>query len=612
MSLLSELERKWHSGSAGYTELHRLMHALLSADDDLRTLTEGEPDAGLQARATRAVTLIGAMLIDPKLKLNDRQFLMLFKLTGHFRNIALASGYGGTDHLLPLLGARDTASLLQLARADRQAFVKAILLLGVDTRLPIEVEPLLDSEPQLGCLVYLMLISSKLVMTREGELRRNRLLAAADRVQPWLPPDLDYLVIASNAWMICSYADLREKHRIKAVLNPCIREWLQAHGIDDRADLPAPGRRERPRMVVASEIMHSNHVQYRYFGQYLRQLRTRFELVLVTQDSEVDDHVRKLFDEVRPFVRKPDAAYLKTVRDLIVDADPDIVFWPSVGMRHWGTALANLRLAPMQFTALGHSASTFCDTIDYYLTEHGYIGDTALMSERLLLLPDQSLRFERSPHLDEAALPTADRCERAVLRIALPSNLLKMNRGFLEVLQRIEREAGRPLAFTVFPNVRGAELAMTRKVLGETLRDVTVLPVLRYQDYLEHLAACDLNLSPFPFGGLHSVVDSLRLGIPVVAMEGLEPHSRTDAMILRRLAMPDWLVTKSVDEYVEAALRLVRDDALRVAVSEQALGTRVGDVMFGDGSTPLRSEVVDTVWAAWAAHEGNVGGAIEP
>ncbi|MBU3694297.1 MAG: hypothetical protein FGM40_05645 [Rhodocyclaceae bacterium] len=604
MSLLTALERNLlQAPGLAFADLQRLMMAMMNADAELGSLTEGEPASSFEARASRLVALVGAMLLDRRFQFNDAQFLGLFKLASHFRSIAVASGFRGTDHLLLALGVRDTASLLQLARTDRQAFVRACLLLTLDTRLPIDVEVLLDAEPQLGGLVSLMLISNKMIATPEGQQRRTRLVAAAARMRPFLPNDLDYLVIASNAWMICSYTDLREKHALKGVLNRYLRPWLEARGLSDRPDLPPPGRGTRPTMVVASEIMHSNHVQYRYFGQYLRQLRTRFRLVLVTQDSEIDDHVRQLFDEVRPFQRGRDVAYLRTVRDLIVSADPDVVFWPSVGMRHWGTALANLRLAPLQITALGHSASTFCDTIDYYLTEEGYVGDPDLFGERLLLLPDASLRFERSPHFDPAAVPKVDRSRRPVLRIALPSNLLKMNHTFVETLRRIESAADRPLAFKVFPNVRGAELAMTRRVLGDALRDVTVMPVLGYQAYIAELATCDINLSPFPFGGLHSVVDSMRLGIPVVAMEGLEPHARTDAMLLRRLRMPEWLINHTVDDYVACALRLIGNDALRLKTGRQAHSANVGKTLFGDASTPLRTEVADAVWWAFENHE---------
>jgi len=126
---------------------------------------------------------------------------------------------------------------------------------------------------------------------------------------------------------------------------------------------------------------------------------------------------------------------------------------------------------------------------------------------------------------------------------------------------------------------------------------------MRYQRYLERLAECDLNLSPFPFGGLHSVVDSLRQGIPVVALEGLDLHARTDAMLLRRLGMPEWLISKDVEGYVAAALRVIDDDRTRVALARQAAALDIDRVLFGDATTKLRSEVVDAMWWIYRHHE---------
>jgi hypothetical protein len=280
---------------------------------------------------------------------------------------------------------------------------------------------------------------------------------------------------------------------------------------------------------------------------------------------------------------------------------PDVIFWLSVGMRYWGPAMASLRLAPIQLAGLGHSASTFCEEIDYYFTEEGYVGDEALFSEQLVLLPDASLVFERSPHYTPVAPQIRE--QATPLRIALPSNLLKLNPGFLAVLRRIRESAHRPLEFHVFPNVSGLELAATRHVLARELPGSKVFPMLRYNAYLERLSACDLNLSPFPFGGLHSVVDSLRQGIPVVAMEGEEPHARTDAMLMRRLGMPGWLVSRDVEGYVAAALRVIDDDATRIHLSRQAAALDIDRTLYGDSSTPLRSEVVDAMWWVYRNHE---------
>ena len=59
----------------------------------------------------------------------------------------------------------------------------------------------------------------------------------------------------------------------------------------------------------------------------------------------------------------------------------------------------------------------------------------------------------------------------------------------------------------------------------------------------------------------------------------------------------------AVAEYVAAALRIIDDDAQRVALARQALALDIDRLMFGDASTPRRSEVVDAVWWAYRNHD---------
>lgn len=562
--------------------------------------------AGIEPAATRLAAAAGACVLDPELKLGERDIGRLALLGRTIAGVFAASAFGSSDHLLAALGARDTASFVRLWQEDPQRFAKALMLLSLDCKLPIDVEVLFAAPPQLALLAYLNLLSAKPIASLAGQARRERLLELAPRLAPAeLPRTLNHLVLLSSGWMLCSYAERRDKHRVKATLNRILRAWMLKGGMTD-AELPAARAVvARPLLLVAAEILHSNHVQYRYFGQYLRQLRGRFRLELFTEESQVDGHVRALFDEVHLYRSSGGARTLGQAVALVKHLRPDLIFWPSVGMRHWGPAMANLRLAPIQFTALGHSASTFCDAIDYYLTEEGYVGDPALFSEKLVLLADESLVFERSPQYRPVAPRLRERAQP--LRVALPSNLLKLNPAFIAVLRRIQGAAGRPLEFHVFPNVSGIELHSTRRALARELRGSTVFGIMPYNRYLERLSACDLNLSPFPFGGLHSVVDSLRQGLPVVAMEGLEPHARTDAMLLRRLRMPEWLICKDVEGYAAAALRVIDDDDLRLELGRQALALDIDRVLYGDGATPLRTEVADAVWWLYRNHEAIQG-----
>ncbi|MFO0465697.1 MAG: hypothetical protein ACK5ZB_00180 [bacterium] len=574
----------------------------LAAGTSLEELAAPEAPQPIGVLATRLAAAMGRILTNPAIRLDDSALLRLAAIARVADHIHAISGFGRSDHILRVLGVSDTDGLRRLLQEDRRGFAKAWLAFSIDSSLPIDVTALLEAPAPLALLTAMGLISQKPILTEAGHARREVLVSAAGRLAPVpLPLSVDHLVLLSAAWMLCSYAGARDKHGIKPVLNRVLRHWAQGIGLSDAA-LPATrALKTRPTLLVAAEIMHSNHVQYRYFGQYLRQLRERFRLVLVTEESQADGHVRAHYDEVHVFKREGGTGYFNRLVETIKAIAPDVIFWLSVGMRHWGPVVANFRLAPIQFAGLGHSASTFCATMDYYFTEEGYVGDPALLSEQLVLLPDESLVFERSPHYRPISPVIRETAQP--LRIALPSNLLKLNPHFIGVLQRIRERARRDLEFRVFPNVSGLELMTTRRVFDQQLPGSIVHPVMAYNAYLAELNACDLNLSPFPFGGLHSVVDSLRQGIPVVALEGLDLHARTDSMLLRRLGMPEWLIAQDEEAYIAAALRVIDDDATRLALSRQALALDIDRVLFGDATTPLKRDVVDAVWWIYQNHE---------
>ena len=574
----------------------------LAAGTSLEELAAPEAPQPNGVLATRCAAAMARIMTDPATRFDDSAMLRLAAIARVSDHIHALSGFGNADHILRMLGAGDTDGLGRLFEQDRRAFAKAWLLFSLDSRLPIDVRALLAAPAPIALLAAMGLISQKPILTEDGHARREALVSLAGRLKPVaLPLTVDHLVLLSAAWMLCSYAGARDKHGIKPVLNRVLRQWGESIGLSDATPPAIRALKTRPTLLVVAEIMHSNHVQYRYFGQYLRQLRQRFHLILLTEGAPADTHVQALFDENRLFKRESGTGYFNKLVEEIKSLNPDMIFYLSVGMRHWGPVLANFRLAPIQFVGLGHCASTFVETIDYFFTEEGFVGDPDLLSEQLVLLPDDSLIFERSPHY--APLPASIRETANPLRVALASNLLKLNPHFIGVLRKIRARARRPVEFHVFPNVSGLEFQATQRLFDHHLPGSKIYPIKRYNDYLADLNACDINLSPFPFGGLNGVVDSFRQGIPLVTLEGPDLPARLDSMMLRRLGIPEWLIAQDEEAYIAAALRLIDDDAERVALSRQIFALDVESVISGDASTPLRRDVVDAVWWIYRNHE---------
>lgn len=596
---ISEVERLAYARAP--EALSRVIEAIetLTGNGAIRLGYKVAPDRSGQAMAyTRLASALTAVVCDPERVFSPEDELRL--IFAH-RDIAYCytnSTFDGPEAaLLSLL----PGGLAEAARAPRGRVAAYLALTSLDARIDLDLPRLFDLPSDLVLLSYLAFISQSPIRTLRGAERREQLLLMADRLAGIrATARMRTITLLSIAWMNCSYASGPTKHHLKAVLNPILRRLAQDLGFIDLPPPPPRPEGSKPVMLVAAEIMHGRHVQYRYFGQYLRQLRQKFHLVLLTEKSEADEPARALYDEVITFERTASGSHLREIYNAFRDVAPDAVFWLSVGMRHWGPLFGNLRLAPMQFTAIGHSASTFCETIDYYLIEEGYVSSPAVFGEKVLVLPDESLRFERNPTY--VPVPPVARQPRPDLKVAVPSNMLKLNANFLSVLRRIEVEAKRPLTFQFFPNARGGQITAFTAGIFRQLSSAKVHPTLEANDYLAILRDCDLILSPFPFGGLHSVIDGLREGLPIMAMERPEPHGMTDAMLLRRFKLPDWTVAQTEDQYVAGALRMIHEDELRAELSAQALALDINSLMFGDGTTPLASDVIDLVWATYRNH----------
>jgi predicted O-linked N-acetylglucosamine transferase (SPINDLY family) len=92
-------------------------------------------------------------------------------------------------------------------------------------------------------------------------------------------------------------------------------------------------------------------------------------------------------------------------------------------------------------------------------------------------------------------------------------------------------------------------------------------------------------VNPFPFGNTNGIVDTIRQGLPGTCMTGAEVHSHIDEALFKRLGMPSWTITKTIEEYVKAAVRLAEKPAEREKIARQLLKTDADALLFrGDAS----------------------------
>jgi predicted O-linked N-acetylglucosamine transferase (SPINDLY family) len=265
---------------------------------------------------------------------------------------------------------------------------------------------------------------------------------------------------------------------------------------------------------------------------------------------------------------------LDRIRHAIESAALDVVFFADIGMDPLTYFLAFWRLAPIQMVTWGHSVTSGIDTIDYYVSADAIeaVGSEKYYTEKLVRLPGYFMPRYRRPALQA---PRRSR-EQLGLRDGrhlyfCPQNLFKLHPDFDPAIRAIlERDPEAELVLLEFIKAGPAEQLLRRldRTLGPHASRVRFIPRSAHRDFLQYLAAADVILDPFHFGGCNSSCDALSLAVPVVTLPGSQLPGRFTLGLYEEIELDD-CVAHSPEEYVEIALKLGREPEYRRWISER-------------------------------------------
>jgi hypothetical protein len=541
------------------------------------------PDAHV---STRLASALSCLLSDPGFHLSDTGFVQLVGLQRWIGTLFAATPFGNADHVLAAL---DLAGADGAARVSPAHLAKFCLLYGPDSELHLDVDALWTHHRHAAAALALALLSPRFLGTRAAHGKRETLLG-------WLPgklaefESLDALPrgILHDVYMHCSYADRPDKHEIKRQINRLVRTEVLAHGWTD-ADLSAAGTRTvrgKPVLVVVLEWFGAQHSVFRTHSASMSGLRRHFHVVGLGGEPHVDAAGREVFDEFVP-LRDGFADMVETVRTTVARHAPSVVYYPAIGMFPLTIFLSNMRLAPVQVTALGHGASTMSPFIDHFVVDEDFVGDPATFSERLLPMPPHGM-----PHVPSAAFrpmrPRLGPIAPAVVRIAVAATTMKLNPRLMDACGEISRRARTPVHFEFLSGLsHGLGESQVRRFVTGWLGNATFHGTKAYADYMALLDTCDLFIDPFPYGNMNGIVDMAHLGMAGICRVGAQVHEHIDAGMFRRLGLPEWLIAGSDEGYVAAAVRLVDGHEERRALRLDLLARDAVQAVFRGDPTLL-------------------------
>lgn len=248
----------------------------------------------------------------------------------------------------------------------------------------------------------------------------------------------------------------------------------------------------------------------------------------------------------------------------------DALVFPEVGMDARVILLAAMRLAPFQAVAWGHPVTTGLPTVDAFLSSADMEPSDADAdyTESLVRLPGLGTGFVRPP-------PPARVRDRAFFGLPSGVPLLLCTQSLFKLLPRQDDVFRRilaavPDAHLAVLRLTGAPRTLARfERAGLPMERVHVVPPLRFPDFLDLNASCDVLLDGLDWSGGVTTLEAVACGRVVVTMSGPLMRMRHTAAVMVALGLPE-LVASDADAYVQTAVRLAKDPAWRHELETRA------------------------------------------
>lgn len=366
-----------------------------------------------------------------------------------------------------------------------------------------------------------------------------------------------------------------------------IRDYLKLKNLDRDVILP-PRAEDDPiiRLGILCPGAASETAALR--GHLLGLDRNVFHVIAFVPDEAAAPISANFADVAAEFVALP-VADIAACADAIVAERLDILLCganlTNTCKFPW-TLLMAQRLAHLQVAMHSCPLTTGFPNVDAYI--NGELNEAPdaekEYTEQLLLLPGSSNHYAFAGENIEPLQLTREQLgvPDAALLLVSGANFFKIGPDLVDAWARImeKTENAHLLLYPFNPNwtthypFKDGFLRFIQAEFAARGVGVDRLHVIEAQanrgPILSILQMADLYLDSFPYSGAVSITDPLIAGCPPIVKEGKTARCRQSAAMLREIGL-DVLVTRSVDDYITLATRLLNDSSLRREMMEAVL-----------------------------------------
>ena len=333
-----------------------------------------------------------------------------------------------------------------------------------------------------------------------------------------------------------------------------------------------PAGQQRVRLGVMSKYLCDHTIGHLNLGLLERLPRDKFEIVLLRLSGPNDAIAQRYVALADQVIAVPED--LSTALPTIAAAGLDALFFLDLGMDPFTFTIAASRLAPWQATTWGHPDTTGLPTVDAFLSVvHELPEADQHFTEHLVRLRCLGAGLERPPQPAPAKREMFGLPGEATL-YGCPQSLFKFHPAFDEVLTGILQHDPRAHLVLIEGNHTGWTERLQRRfarTLGDGANRVLWLNRLPREQFRQLITLCDVLLDPTHFGGGHTSYEAFAFGVPVVTLPSPYLRGRLTLSQLRQMDLERELAVSSVPEYIERAVQIANDSALRARLSRELI-----------------------------------------